>query len=512
MRQNHKLVNLKRSLLNRFILSAGLVALIGASFSCNKKTEDSEDIYMPASSVAVTKFTLKAKGTSGLRLDSVFFSIDLNKGVIFNADSLPVGTDVTKIVPVITYTSSASAVTLTQTGGKYTGEINYKENPNDSVDFSGKVVLKIVAEDKTTTRSYNIKVNVHKMEPDSLVWDRLAVTPIPSRLPNPAQQKTVAYDGSTYSLIGEADGSLTLAVASDLTDGEWNKTEVTPGFDPDIRTLRAAPVALYILDKAGNLHSSADGISWEPTGEVWTNIIGAYGDALLGLRAEAGKLVHTSWPHIYGESAVSADFPVAGYSDFVQFSNRWTTLPIGFMTGGRLADGTVTDRTWGFDGDHWAVLSEGMSPAVTGATLVPYYVYRKTSSSLVQTEFSVWMMIGGEREDGTSNRKIYVSYDNGVNWYAADTQMQLPDYFPGLRELDGLVVEWPKQASLTDNWTDMPSRGLSPMARLKFTVDDYEVYWDCPYIYIFGGVKDDGALNDRIWRGVLNRLTFMPQF
>ena len=496
------------------MLSACIAMLMGTLSSCNKKTETEEEIYMPASSVAVTDFSLKSKSGSNVKLDSVFFSIDLNRGVIFNADSLPVGTDVTKLVPVISYTSSASAVTLTQSGGRYEGEIDYKTNPSDSVDFSGKVVLKITAEDKTTTRSYDIKVNVHRMEPDSLMWDRLAVTPIPSRLGAPKQQKTIAYRESAYTLIQESDDSYTLSVAADLIAGEWDKKTPSFDFNPDVRTLNATEDRLYLLDTAGTLHTSADGLTWDNTGCIWTNIIGAYGNAMLGLRSEGGKLLHTCWPSDagYAETAVSSDFPVREYTDFVQFSNRWTTLPIGFMVGGRLADGSFTEKTWGFDGDHWAVLSEGMTPRMAGATLVPYYVYRKTSSSLVQTEFSVWLLIGGLRNDGKNNKVIYASYDNGVNWYAVDTQMQLPDYFPGLHNLDGIMAEWPKQASLESNWTATPSRGLPGMARVKYEVEDYEVYWDCPYIYLFGGIKDNSTLNDEIWRGVLNRLTFVPQF
>ena len=488
--------------------------LMGTLSSCNKKTETEEEVYMPASSVAVTGFSLKSKSGTSVRLDSVFFSIDLNKGVIFNADSLPMGTDITKLVPVISYTSSASAVTLTQSGGKYTGEIDYKTNPSDSVDFSGKVVLKITAEDKETTRSYSIKVNVHQCEPDSLVWDQLAVTPMPSRLRSPKQQKTVGYKDTSYTLLQEADDSYTLAVATDLIAGVWTKSTPAFDFEPEVRTLNATSDRLFVLDKAGVLHTSADGLTWESTGSVWTNIIGAYGDSMLGMRSEGGQLVHACWPADagYAEQPVSSDFPVAEYSGFVQFSNRWTTLPIGFMVGGRLADGTYTSKTWGYDGDHWAVLSEDMTPAIAGATLVPYYVYRKTTSSLVQTEFSVWMLIGGQCSDGDSNRTIYVSYDNGVNWYAAEKQMQLPDHFPGLKNLDGIMAEWPKQASLKDNWTDTASRALPGMARVKYEVEDYEVYWDCPYIYIFGGAKDNGALNDEIWRGVLNRMTFVPQF
>ena len=495
-------------------MSACLSALIVTISSCNKKTEEEEEVYMPASSVAVSSFSVKTKTTNGVKIDSVFFSIDLNRGVIFNSDSLPVGTDISKLVPVIKYASSASAVTLTQTGGKQVGEIDYKKNPNDTVDFSGKVVLKITAEDMTTTRSYNIKVNVHKMVPDSLTWDRLAVTPMPSRLAKPKSQKTVAFKKTTYSLIREADDSYTMAVASDILAGEWEKNIPAFDFEPDVRTLNANSDLLFLLDMAGGLHTSADGVTWEAAGATWTNIIGAYGETMLGMRSEGGKLVHTSWPQGSGiaETPVKSDFPVSGYSEFVQFSNRWTTLPIGFMTGGRLADGSLTGKTWGFDGDHWEVLSDGMCPQLEGATLLPYVVYRKTNSVLVQTEFSVWMLIGGALEDGKSNRKIYVSYDNGVNWYAADKQMQLPDYFPGLCGLNGIVVEWPKKASLEGNWSDSASRSLSPMARIKYNVEDYEVYWDCPYIYIFGGITETGTLNDEIWRGVLNRLTFMPQF
>lgn len=479
--------------------------------SCNKKTEDvTTGTYMPSSTAAVTSFSVK--GNKSLKIDSVFFSIDLNRGVIFNADSLPVGTDVKKLVPTMKYTTSATAVKLTVNVDGVEEEHDYMANPTDTLDFTNPVKVTVTAQDQTTTRTYTVKVNVHKMEPDSLVWDRLAVTPLPSSLGRPKTQKTVAYLGTTYSLIKENNDSYTLAVGSDVLAGEWNLKTPQLDFEPDVRTMTALSDRLCVLDAAGVLHTSADGVAWENTGLIWTNIIGAYGDVLLGMRNDGGTLMHTSWPATYSETPVKKDFPISGYSDFVQFSNRWTTLPIGFMTGGRLADGTLTEKTWGFDGDNWEILSENMVPKVTGASIVPYYVYRKTSSSLVQTEFSVWMLIGGELEDGLANRRIYVSYDNGVNWYAADTQMQLPDYFPGLRDLDALMIEWPKQASLEGNWQTRGNALRTPMAKLKYEVDDYEVYWDCPYIYIFGGFTDSGSLNDEIWRGVLNRLSFIPQF
>lgn len=88
--------------------------------------------------------------------------------------------------------------------------------------------LTVTAEDEKTTRDYTIKVNVHTQEPDSLVWDKLAVTPLPSLQGKPTAQKTVQFKSTTYTLLQEKDDSYTLAVADDVLAGKW--TRHTPGF------------------------------------------------------------------------------------------------------------------------------------------------------------------------------------------------------------------------------------------------------------------------------------------
>ena len=47
-------------------------------------------------------------------------------------------------------------------------------------------------------------------------------------------------------------------------------------------------------------------------------------------------------------------------------------------------------------------------------------------------------------------------------------------------------------------------------ARLPHTLNGFDVSWQCPYIYLFGGVAQNGYLLNNIWRGVINRLTFTP--
>lgn len=62
-------------------------------------TDDVEVIY---GSTQVKGFNLKADAKVLSALDSVFFSIDLVNAQIFNADSLPYGTRVNKLVLQIT--------------------------------------------------------------------------------------------------------------------------------------------------------------------------------------------------------------------------------------------------------------------------------------------------------------------------------------------------------------------------------------------------------------------------
>ena len=77
------------------------MALI-AMTACNKDDNDinnTASMYVPA--VAVTRFYLKADSKVMNNLDSVFFSIDLENGVIFNADSLPKGTKISTLIPLL---------------------------------------------------------------------------------------------------------------------------------------------------------------------------------------------------------------------------------------------------------------------------------------------------------------------------------------------------------------------------------------------------------------------------
>ncbi len=468
----------------------------GAFSSCNKDS-DSES-FVVAPNLAVTAFSLKADAKNP-GLDSAYFSIDLEHGVIFNADSLRKGTKVDKVVATITFASEVSEAVIEMSGGTTReGEIDYRTNPTDSIDFTGDVFLHVKADDNKMSTTYRLKVNVHNTESDMLYWDEMAKATLPSRLGSPRSQKTVQVGETTVSLIEENDGTYTVSTSDDLVAYTWSKHEVTFPFIPDVRTLTATDDKLWILDTDGNLYNTPiDNMAWTSTGENWITMIGSYTDSVIGLRSVNGTVSFAQYPLTnLNEKAIPEGFPVSGMSNFVTLANKWTSSPVAFFVGGRCADGSLADATWAFDGAEWVKLGEGGLPALEGSSVIPYYNYRPAASGNTMIEYEVWMLVGGKKSDGSFNRTVYVSYNNGVNWAEGSSSLQLPESIPAMTGCDNVVADRSMSANLSDAWT----RASRPR-RISYELDGDIIRWGCPYIYLFGGDSPQGGLYASVWQG-----------
>lgn len=476
--------------------------------ACN---EDSDlETYADPATLNVTAFSLKMD-YQNVGVDSVYFAIDLNHGVIYNPDSLRPGTQINKLVPVIKYHDDVESATITMTGGSTrTGEVNYKDNPTDSIDFTGRVTLTLTLEDHSKT--YDIKVNVHKEYADSLRWDEAARTVLPSRMPNPKAQKTIQLaDSTALSLIQENDGSYTFAYSRDLYNNKWSNREISFPFSPDIKTLASAGDYIYILTTDGQLYQGDLSGNWTATSTVWQTMIGGYTNSVIGLRQQDGNLYFDQYPKATDgsgirECVIPDGFPVKDFSNFITLSNKWTLSPVAFLTGGSTTSGSLSSATWGFDGVEWICLNDRDIPALAGATLIPYYSFRPTTVGTYD-QYGVWMLVGGRMADGSSNRIVYITYDNGVNWRRGSSLMQLPDAIPAMEGCDNIVMDSQKNANISNNWK---IAFRSSRTRVDYNVDGEVVYWQCPYIYLIGGYGNNGQLYNTIWRGVLSRLTFVP--
>lgn len=502
-------MNLRKLLLQ---IACGAAVVTGVQ-SCNDDPT-SEDPIINNSSVSVNGFSLKANLKVMSGLDSVFFSVDLTRGVIFNADSLPKGTDVTSLIPIISLPSSVTSAKITMEGGtKRQGEVDYKSDMSDSIDFSGKVTLLLGAANGNH-KAYSVKVNVHKMEPDSLWWGTTAHASLPTRKGAPSNQRTIAAGDKTVCLTMENDGSYTLAQTSDPYENQWEKSAVSFPFTPKVRSLSYAGESYYILSTDGYLYRSADGIVWDSTGKKAENILGAYTDKLLYLSRQDDGLHFASYPETagYPTGLVPADFPVSNYSNFHTIESKWWTQPVGLMYGGRTASGKLSGGVWSFDGTNWAnIAANDFLPQLEGAVLVPYFAFKQTANRWIFNEHSVLMLIGGRNAEGQVNRNIYISYDNGVNWSLTGELMRMPDFIPGLWDLDATVANTAMEGNFQPTgWSASQTPKLPGYYKVDYSIDGFDVSWECPYIYLFGGRGVDGKLNDSIWRGVIRRLTFIP--
>lgn len=468
-------------------------------------------------STQVKSFKLKANANILSSLDTVFFSIDLANAQIYNADSLPYGTRVNKLVVQIA-TDACSVIELNvPRENKADSVINYITNSTDSIDFShGPVRLHLVSFDGTAERDYTIKVNVHQMEPDSLYWNEMAKRELPTNLTLPTAQKAVKYQDNVVSLTGNG-GSYNLAVTDNPYNDNWQVEDVTFGFTPDVNSLTATNDALYILADDGTLYRSTDGKQWESTAEQWHHIYGGYDSKLLGVKERETGYTLVSYPA--GEEVqASEEMPIEFTGQICELSTKWSAQPQVVMLGGRKASGEFSNDMWGYDGKQWTRLSKKFPKAIGNAVMFNYRVAKVDTTTWSVTELPVLIAMCGENASGL-NDKVYVSRNSGLDWKEGDDLLQLPSYIAPRTEAQAIIVDQTvaeSRATMQGVWKEYQSKPLSGW----WKIDGREWYqsravapitqWDVPYIYLFGGYNRAGNLYNSVWRGVINRLVFKP--
>lgn len=485
----------------RKISFATVLCLASAGFiACNSHTNvDPEE--ETASSAAVRSFSLAANKNIMYGLDSVYFSIDLVKGLIFNADSLPFETPVTRLVPVVTTPDGASLIEFSVTRANGTDTVfDYIKNSTDSIDFTNPVRLRVVSTDGLNERYYTVKVNVHKVKSDSLMWGDNSSTLLPTVFATPEKQRTVR-SGDTFYCLTSAGRQYCMASHSGNFAGlngavmnlsDWTKKSVSFSFTPVVESLGATDDAIYILDTTGRLYQSADGgDTWNDTGLVWSHIYGGYADRVLGVARSGNAYKIQTYPGA-AEMPLPEGMPVSGTSIPVYYSFPMAANPQMLIVGGRLADGSLTPATWGYDGSSWMKISKRtLSVPLADVAVAPYFTVSGKTWAPVSRATLVAM--GGVNSKGNRVDSVYVSDDYGLHWRIAKDNMKLPQKVGKFSGAQAYVM------SSTYYVADIAPKIARPAES-----------WECPFIYMFGGVNENGTQRNVVWRGVINSMTFRP--
>lgn len=486
---------------------AMMLVSLPALVSCNKDKDNDDSTYSYSESqmtTLVTAFGLQADAEVLANLDSVHFTVDYDNGLIYNADSLPKGTDITELKVTVSFLNTVKSAIFTISGATEQADttINYTTAMTKSLDFTGKTTLTVVSADESQTKEYEIKVLVHKENPDTLIWPKSWRRDLPGYRHSAIGLKAVKQ-GDLYRIMNYNGYESYLLTASSPNQGTWDKQLVNLPFTPQIPTLAAADDALYMLDTDGMLYTSPDGLEWAACGVKWHSILGCYEDRALGIVKGDDGYYHDEYPHSDGFTAarVEDNFPVSNSSGMIVTDNKWTFSQQAMVVGGIDSNGHALSDVWGYDGNRWGKINNSHSsslPALTDATLFSYYTYKTLNGTRRYGRQATWYVMGGKLADGTLNSNIYLSNTQGITWTKGDSTICQAGYMPKFYGAQAFV----NFETLT------PSSPANAPRRVVVPVTS----WECPFIYLFGGYNDQDALLPYVWRGVYNRLTNTPVY
>lgn len=494
---------IKRNIAIFWVLAAVVMLSSLSCLTSCKDNKDDDEVYSYSTSTLttlVTGFALQADNNVLANLDSVHFTVDYDRGLIYNADSLPVGTDISALKVTVDFLNTVNSAVFNITNATVQADtaITYTSSMTKTIDFTGKTTLTVTSADETRVKEYEIKVLVHKFNPDSLIWDSSWRRDLPGYRSSAIGHKAVKQ-GDVYRIMVYNTVECNIWTAQSINQPTWEKQTVMLPFAPQVPSFTATDDALFVLGEDGTLYTSTDGLSWTSCGVNWYSLLGTYDGRVLGIMSSDGAYYHDEYPRSEGFTAkvVEEGFPVSHSSGMIETDNDWTTSQQAMLVGGYDSNGKMIADVWGYDGTSWGKINNIHSttlPALADATLFPYYTYKALTGVRRYTKQQTWYVMGGRLADGNLNDKIYLSDTQGIIWTVGDSTMAQPSYITKFYGAQAFV-----------NSETISAAGPR---RIEAAVTT----WDCPYIYLFGGYNDQGALLPYVWRGVYNRLTNYPVY
>lgn len=423
-----------------------MVGLLIASFtlaSCLSSNEvdysEYQDCDITAFSVgdiATIRHTTTAAGkdstyTQTLSGDSIAWEIDQLNGKIYNPDSLPVGTNVEKIVATI----SANGMVVRDS----MNNLKYFGSGSDSLDFTSPVKFRVIAyanankgDYNSNYRSYDVEVRVHKVNPDVWTWDSI---PSAKSFPGTAftsGQKAVELNNTIY--VFGTNGS-TVSVASSSDGINWTSAQTLKGVTViDYSTVLVDTDAHKFYGKAadGTLCESADGITWTAAFAGSTKISTLLYKANNTIYAVAdGKLVSIDNAGGLTTHNVDGDEVYLPTGNIHRFDFDGTVIVddkrhVFVGTGASAVDTAAvawtmntSEASWMYIGNSGDNIGKKACPALNHLAIFPYE--RKL------------VAFGGDNQTAGANLKgfenIYISEDYGISWLSGKSKNVFPAVF-----------------------------------------------------------------------------------
>ena len=185
------------------------------------------------------------------------FTIDQIQHQIYNTDSLPIGTDVSRALCVIGSRNNSTVFFVDKTDEN----ILRPYSSLDSVDFSTPRKLEVWSSDMKGHTDYTVKVNVHGQDGSLFIWQKMPVSEVLAQL----KDVEAHYWAGTMYLEGRM-GDMTQIYRVDdkglvMMDEETTGKLLPPGMK---RWIGSTSQEVYGLSDDNDLMVSQDGgVTWE---------------------------------------------------------------------------------------------------------------------------------------------------------------------------------------------------------------------------------------------------------
>lgn len=420
-------------MIKKFLAFACMAIAMFAFSSCLNSDEDEITYY---DDTAVTAFSLSAANryihttASDGVTDSVYkttltvtgysFSIDQQQRLIYNTDSLPLGTDAAHILATISSKNSGTIVlNLKNKAGK--DSLAYYSS-TDSIDFTNPVRIRVYNGGGTAYREYTVKVNIHQQEGDIFKWNTLDVPAFQN-----ITERRLLCKGEDLYLFGLKDGATVGYVYRNLT---W--TQLSRSFGKDAyKNVVVQQDNLYLLD-GESLLCSSDGEQWQTVATMSgvKQLLGASPARLYAL-TDTGIIYSTDQGATWTADALDDDAAYLPASDLnfvcsaaVTNDNTYNLLLIGNLDGKTMTWAKVEENASGSQSQPWYLFSEDEYNLKVLPSLSHLQVVNCEGTLLA---------IGGDL------KTIYSSLDQGLTW-SADTTYTLPAVLTGTGASSAMTV------------------------------------------------------------------------
>ncbi len=345
-------------------------------------------------------------------------NIDQVKGRIYNSDSLPVGTDLSRVVfSAFNATGSVSVRSLT------TGQDSIF-SATDSTDCSVTRTLTVYAYDGISTKKYKLQLSAHQEEADSFVWKRILVAD--SSLQSLSGMVRILRSANgTLLVYGEKNGNPVVLSASTLAPDTWATDDLPQGFDC-ASVLKNIDASRFYAMANGYVCESSDGLAWTVSENPveGPNVLLAAGTTLL-VGASAGHIYSSKDGGRSWNEDVMDDIGHAPATQMVGTVMKSSTDPLleDFIIVGHDATGqsTVWRRVVDLSGENdfsWYWLPKGDNE------LLECPVLNEASAA----SYDGGTLLAGLTQSGQLS-PLYMSRDNGRIWQS--TEITMPE-FPGV--------------------------------------------------------------------------------